>query len=281
MLNNAVRRSPVHRDGRCHGCWSRLHLSGHSVRSPPHRRHGLCGRRRGPSLRDGSLAGGSQACNDGDMPIPFWLPMLLGFLIAVGPAATDMYLPAFPAVEASFGTAARHGAAYARHLVRRPGGRADHPGHAVRPVRPPPAADRRHRAVHRWPASAARWRPRIAGCCRSSAPSRRSAASAGMVIPRAVVRDLADGHAGGHPDVAADAGDGRRADPGAHDRRRRAGVRPLALSSSGSWRCTARSAASMVWRLPAGDAAAGTAAPTFGSASSSTATRTSCASEAS
>jgi len=38
-------------------------------------------------------------------PIPNWLPRLLGFFIAVGPAATDMYLPAFPAVEATFGTA--------------------------------------------------------------------------------------------------------------------------------------------------------------------------------
>jgi DHA1 family bicyclomycin/chloramphenicol resistance-like MFS transporter len=37
--------------------------------------------------------------------LPSWLPRLLGFFIAVGPAATDMYLPAFPAVEASFGTA--------------------------------------------------------------------------------------------------------------------------------------------------------------------------------
>ena len=35
---------------------------------------------------------------------PSWLPSLLGLFIAVGPAATDMYLPAFPAVEASFGT---------------------------------------------------------------------------------------------------------------------------------------------------------------------------------
>jgi MFS transporter, DHA1 family, multidrug resistance protein len=35
---------------------------------------------------------------------PTWLPSLLGLFIAVGPAATDMYLPAFPAVEASFGT---------------------------------------------------------------------------------------------------------------------------------------------------------------------------------
>jgi DHA1 family bicyclomycin/chloramphenicol resistance-like MFS transporter len=36
---------------------------------------------------------------------PAWLPALLGLFIAVGPAATDLYLPAFPAVEASFQTA--------------------------------------------------------------------------------------------------------------------------------------------------------------------------------
>jgi DHA1 family bicyclomycin/chloramphenicol resistance-like MFS transporter len=30
-----------------------------------------------------------------------WLPLLLGFLTAVGPVSTDMYLPAFPAIEAS------------------------------------------------------------------------------------------------------------------------------------------------------------------------------------
>src|SRR5271155_1127695 len=39
------------------------------------------------------------------MKFPIWLPALLGFLIAAGPAATDMYLPAFPAVEASFHSA--------------------------------------------------------------------------------------------------------------------------------------------------------------------------------
>jgi MFS transporter, DHA1 family, multidrug resistance protein len=37
------------------------------------------------------------------MTFPAWLPILLGFLTAVGPATTDMYLPAFPAIEASFG----------------------------------------------------------------------------------------------------------------------------------------------------------------------------------
>ena len=36
---------------------------------------------------------------------PTWLPTLLGLFIAVGPAATDMYLPAFPAVEATFASA--------------------------------------------------------------------------------------------------------------------------------------------------------------------------------
>jgi DHA1 family bicyclomycin/chloramphenicol resistance-like MFS transporter len=36
---------------------------------------------------------------------PTWLPTLLGLFIAVGPAATDMYLPAFQAVEATYGTA--------------------------------------------------------------------------------------------------------------------------------------------------------------------------------
>ena len=40
------------------------------------------------------------------MSFPPWLPILLGFLTAVGPATTDMYLPAFPAIEASFGSPA-------------------------------------------------------------------------------------------------------------------------------------------------------------------------------
>ncbi len=37
--------------------------------------------------------------------MPRWLPLLLGFLTAVGPVSTDMYLPAFPAIEAELGTA--------------------------------------------------------------------------------------------------------------------------------------------------------------------------------
>ncbi|NHO31487.1 multidrug effflux MFS transporter [Acetobacter fallax] len=34
----------------------------------------------------------------------WWLPVLLGFLTAVGPISTDIYLPAFPAMEASLHT---------------------------------------------------------------------------------------------------------------------------------------------------------------------------------
>ncbi|MGO2958056.1 MAG: multidrug effflux MFS transporter [Acetobacter sp.] len=36
--------------------------------------------------------------------IPGWVPLLLGFLTAVGPISTDIYLPAFPAMEQSFHT---------------------------------------------------------------------------------------------------------------------------------------------------------------------------------
>ena len=39
------------------------------------------------------------------MRMPSWLPLLLGFLAAVGPISTDMYLPAFPAIETTFGGA--------------------------------------------------------------------------------------------------------------------------------------------------------------------------------
>jgi DHA1 family bicyclomycin/chloramphenicol resistance-like MFS transporter len=36
------------------------------------------------------------------MRFPRWLPILLGFLQAVGPMSIDMYLPAFPAIERNF-----------------------------------------------------------------------------------------------------------------------------------------------------------------------------------
>ena len=36
--------------------------------------------------------------------MPAWLPLLLGFLTAINPISTDMYLPAFPQMEAEFGS---------------------------------------------------------------------------------------------------------------------------------------------------------------------------------
>ncbi|MBP0493201.1 multidrug effflux MFS transporter [Roseomonas indoligenes] len=36
--------------------------------------------------------------------MPPWLPLLLGFLTAINPISTDMYLPGFPQMEAEFGT---------------------------------------------------------------------------------------------------------------------------------------------------------------------------------
>ncbi|WP_338662207.1 multidrug effflux MFS transporter [Pararoseomonas sp. SCSIO 73927] len=36
--------------------------------------------------------------------MPPWLPLLLGFLTAINPISTDMYLPGFPQIEAEFGT---------------------------------------------------------------------------------------------------------------------------------------------------------------------------------
>lgn len=39
-------------------------------------------------------------------PMPSWLPLLLGFLTAINPISTDMYLPAFPTLEAEFRTGA-------------------------------------------------------------------------------------------------------------------------------------------------------------------------------
>jgi len=125
--------------------------------------------------------------------MPVWLPLLLGFLTAIGPLSTDMYLPAFPAIEAGFGA---------------PPGSAELTlatwflGLAVGQLVQGTLGDRLGRR-----------RPLLAGlavyilgsvgCALATdintlAFFRCVAAfggSASMVLPRAVVRDLADGHA--------------------------------------------------------------------------------------
>ncbi len=121
------------------------------------------------------------------------LPLLLGFLTAVGPASTDMYLPAFPAIEASL------------HI---PPGSAQYSlatwfaGLAVGQITQGTLSDRLGRRLPLLLATATYTLTCIA--C-ALAPSiwllsgfrfvSAVAASASMVVPRAVVRDLADGHA--------------------------------------------------------------------------------------
>lgn len=122
-----------------------------------------------------------------------WMPGLLGFLTAIGPVSTDIYLPAFPAIEASFvsgeGSAQITLASWFAGL-------------AVGQVTQGTLADRFGRRAPLMVGLALYTLASI-GC--ALAPSlgmltamRAMAAfggSASMVIPRAVVRDLADGHA--------------------------------------------------------------------------------------
>ncbi|HEY3846674.1 MAG TPA: multidrug effflux MFS transporter [Acetobacteraceae bacterium] len=124
--------------------------------------------------------------------IPAWLPSLLGYFIAVGPAATDMYLPAFPAVEHTFGTAP--GTAQLTLATW-------FAGLAVGQITMGTLSDRFGR---RAPLifGTATFTVAAIGC--ALAPSltwlaifralAAIGASAGMVVPRAMVRDLAQGH---------------------------------------------------------------------------------------
>ncbi len=127
------------------------------------------------------------------MPYPFWLPILLGFLTAVGPLSTDMYLPAFPAIEASLG--GRPGTAQITLATW-------FAGLAVGQLTQGSLADRYGR---RTPLilGTLLYAVANAGCALSTDIATLSilrfvsafGGSAGMVIPRAIVRDLADGHA--------------------------------------------------------------------------------------
>ena len=127
------------------------------------------------------------------MAYPFWLPVLLGFLTATGPLSTDMYLPAFPAIEASLGglpgtaqiTLATWFAGLAIGQVTQ-GSLADRYGRrmplVVGTMIYTLASAGCALAPDIWTLSAFRFVAAFGG-------------SASMVIPRAMVRDLADGHA--------------------------------------------------------------------------------------
>ncbi len=129
----------------------------------------------------------------GGMPFPRWLPPLLGVLIAVGPVSTDMYLPAFPAIEAALG--GRPGTAQVTLATW-------FAGLAAGQIAQGTLADRFGRRLPLILGTAL-YTLASAGCALSPdlptlAFMRFLAAfggSASMVIPRAIVRDLADGHA--------------------------------------------------------------------------------------
>lgn len=127
------------------------------------------------------------------MPYPSWLPLLLGVLSAVGPLSTDMYLPAFPAIEASLG--GRAGTAQITLATW-------FAGLAIGQITQGSLADRYGR---RGPLIVGTivYALASAGCALSTDIATLSTmrflaafgGSASMVIPRAIVRDLAEGHA--------------------------------------------------------------------------------------
>lgn len=127
------------------------------------------------------------------MGYPAWLPLLLGFLTAVGPISTDMYLPAFPAMEAALRAAPGSAQITLGTWFA---------GLAVGQLTQGTLADRFGR---RGPLIAGTLLYTVANAGCALAPDLGTLAalrflagfggSASMVIPRAVVRDLADGHA--------------------------------------------------------------------------------------
>jgi DHA1 family bicyclomycin/chloramphenicol resistance-like MFS transporter len=129
------------------------------------------------------------------MPAPIVtrrLPLLLGFLIAVGPVSTDMYLAAFPAIARDFHNLGAPQISLAAYFV----------GLAIGQMTLGALSDRLGRR-----------RPLLVGLVIYTLASLGCAvcwsvssfavfrfltalgASAGVVIPRAMVRDLADGPA--------------------------------------------------------------------------------------
>jgi DHA1 family bicyclomycin/chloramphenicol resistance-like MFS transporter len=120
------------------------------------------------------------------------LPLLLGFLIAVGPVSTDMYLSAFPAIARDFHDPAAPQISLAAYFI----------GLAIGQMTQGALSDRLGR---RGPLLAGMviYAAASVGCAlcwdvQSLAVFRLLAAlgcSAGVVIPRAMVRDLADGPA--------------------------------------------------------------------------------------
>jgi DHA1 family bicyclomycin/chloramphenicol resistance-like MFS transporter len=128
--------------------------------------------------------------------IPGWLPLLLGFLQAVGPVSTDMYLPAFPAIEAGL-----HGAPGSAQLTLATWILGLSVGQLV-------VGTLTDRFGRRAPLliGTALYTAASAGCALSGSMGVLAfwrfvsalGASASMIVPRAVVRDVAEGHDAAH-----------------------------------------------------------------------------------
>ena len=124
---------------------------------------------------------------------PVWLPALLGLLSAVGPISTDMYLPAFPAIEAALG--GRAGTAQVTLATW-------FLGLAIGQITQGTLSDRFGRRAPLI-AGTALFTAASVGCALAPDLATLSAmrflaaigGSASMVIPRAIIRDLSDGHA--------------------------------------------------------------------------------------
>ncbi len=127
-----------------------------------------------------------------DHPMPRWLPVLLGFLTAVGPVSIDMYLPAFPILATDFHSLAAPQLTLAAFFA----------GLGVGQMMQGPLSDRLGR---RGPLMVGLVIFTIASLGCALAPDATSlcilraiaafGGSAAVVIPRAMVRDMADGAA--------------------------------------------------------------------------------------
>ncbi|AOX17868.1 multidrug effflux MFS transporter [Kozakia baliensis] len=125
--------------------------------------------------------------------LPTWLPILLGFLTAVGPVSTDIYLPAFPALEKSLHAAAGSaGMTLSAWMI----------GLAIGQITMGPLSDRFGRRIPMLVGMIV-YTIGSVGCAISTSMLEMCffrlvaaiAASASIVIPSACVRDLSSGNA--------------------------------------------------------------------------------------
>jgi MFS transporter, DHA1 family, multidrug resistance protein len=143
-------------------------------------------------LPDGSSEAARRLARLRAGPIPLWLAVTLGILTAAGPISTDAYLPAFPVMERSL-----HAAAGAAQLTLA----AWFAGLGCGQIVQGPLSDRHGRRAPLIAGSAVFTLASV-GC--ALAPTITTmcvfrflaalGASAAAVVPRAVVRDLRDGH---------------------------------------------------------------------------------------